>query len=226
MLSFLVEWLTQHIQNTDMKLTEYFNFAENRDKEFRQKLKEFGCDASVLSAKLLGHLKSAKEANFTSFSPQEFSTLLTSAVPEYADKANEIFKAIDTDNSGDIDMEEFFTALISGPLMDGKYSHVKWTTQEFGCAHATIDEDHQELFDLINSIIDAVKIQNVDRIKVAIAGLRRYTVFHFGREIEMLKMVLVDDIKYRPPIFRKKTENEEKYANFKGNFRCLSKIQL
>ena len=111
------------------------------------------------------------------------------AVPEYAGKADAIFKAIDTDNSGDIDMQKFFTALISGSLLDGKYKHVKWTTQEFGCAHATIDEDHQQLFDLINSIIDAVKIQNVGRIKEAIAGLRAYTVFHFTREIEMLKQV-------------------------------------
>ena len=142
-----------------MKLTEYFNFAENRDKVFRLRLEEIGCDASVLSFKLLEHLKTWKEAYFTRFSPQEFSDLLTASVPEYAGKlSDEIFKAIDTDNSGDIDMQEFFSALISGPLMEGKYKHVKWTTQDFGCAHATIDEDHQELFDLINVIIDAVKI--------------------------------------------------------------------
>ncbi|MAG85843.1 MAG: hypothetical protein CMB97_00295 [Flavobacteriaceae bacterium] len=113
-----------------MKLGEYFLYAENRDKKFRRKLFEFGCDAPVLSSKLLDYLKTAKEGAFKEFSPQEFSTLLTSAVPEYADKSNEIFKAIDTDNSGDIDMEEFFIALISGPLIDGKYHHVKWTTLE------------------------------------------------------------------------------------------------
>ena len=189
MVTFLVEWLTNHIQNTDMKCAEYFNFAENRDKDFRLKLKEIGCDATVLSTKLLEHFKTAKEINFTQFSLEKFSVLLSAVVPECAGSAGEIFKVIDTDSSGDIDLQEIFTVLISGPLLDGKYKYVRWTTQEFGCAHATIDEDHQELFDLINYIIDAVKIQNVDRIQVAIAGLRRYTVFHFRREIEMLKMV-------------------------------------
>ena len=38
--------------------------------------------------------------------------------------------------------------------------------------------------------------------------------------------VLVDDIKYRPPIFRKKTENEEKCANFKGKIQFYREIQL
>ena len=71
---------------------------------------------------------------------------------------------IDTDSSGYIDMQKFFTTLISGQHTEiffttyRKYKYVRWTTQEFGCAHATIDEDHQELFDLINYIIDAVKI--------------------------------------------------------------------
>ena len=38
--------------------------------------------------------------------------------------------------------------------------------------------------------------------------------------------ILVEDIKYRPPIFRKKTENKEKCANFKGKIQFYREIQL
>ena len=61
--------------------------------------------ASVRSSKLLEHLNTANETMLTQFSPEDFSSLLTNAVPEYADKANVIFKAIDTDGSGNVDMQ-------------------------------------------------------------------------------------------------------------------------
>ena len=50
--------------------------------------------------------------------------------------------------------------------------------------------------------------------------------FENCRSIRRFEKELVDDIKYRPPIFRKKTENEEKCANFKGKIQFYREIQL
>ena len=71
--------------------------------------------------------------------------------------------------------------------------------------------------------------------KVALARTRRIIArFVFLKreiitfEMNMISVAteLVDDIKYRPPIFRKKTENEEKCANFKGKIQFYREIQL
>ena len=171
MLTFLVDWLGSHIQNTDMKLEEYFNYSNVQAEKTRAKMASHNVDMGRLSGALLAFFKSSSPRTSSKFEEMDrpaFRALLKTACPEYEGQSDVIFEAIDTDNSGDIDFAKMFTALVSGPLLDGKFSHVKWTAAKYGCQNPTIDEDHQELFDLINLIVDAVKACDTDKVRLSI----------------------------------------------------------
>ena len=82
-----------------------------------------------------------------------------------------------------------FSVLVCGPLFDGKLKPVEWTAAAFGCENHDVDEDHKELFHLINGIQKGVVDADTKMISQNLRGLRRYTAYHFEREISMLKMV-------------------------------------
>ncbi len=125
-----------------------------------------GVDIGRLSSALLAHFRNS-EGKFEEINSVAFSAVMESACPEYVGQSVAIFDTINTGASGSISFSEMFRALvtISGPLLDGKFTHVKWTAATYGCQNPVIDEDHQELFDLINLIIDGVKACNVAKVR-------------------------------------------------------------
>ena len=98
---------------------------------------------------------------------------------------------LNTEVRAGTDFGEVFSALVCGPLFaaDGKLKSVEWTAKAYGCQNIEVDEDHQELFDLINGIVTAVQKADIKGISNNLRGLRRYTVYHFAREISVLRMV-------------------------------------
>ena len=123
-----------------------------------------GVDINRLSSALLAHFRNS-EGKYGEMNSVAFSAVMESACPEYVGQSVAIFDTINTGASGSICFSEMFRALVSGPLLDGKFTHAKWTAARYGCQNPVVDEDHQELFDLVNLIIDAVKACNVAKVR-------------------------------------------------------------
>eukprot|EP01065_Artemidia_motanka_P032772 TRINITY_DN39754_c0_g1_i1.p1 TRINITY_DN39754_c0_g1~~TRINITY_DN39754_c0_g1_i1.p1 ORF type:complete len:1084 (+),score=340.47 TRINITY_DN39754_c0_g1_i1:131-3382(+) len=146
-----------------------------------------GVNLGVLSASLLESFKAGKEDRFRMLSPQNLRELIKEACPQYESKSDEIFDCLDPAGTGLIEFQEMFMALVTAPLMSStQFSPVVWTASEYGVGHPDVDSDHQKLFDLVNSIVEAMRSCDIMQVRAAIEGVRAYSQYHFDREIDML----------------------------------------
>merc|ERR1712000_116279 len=172
MLSFLKDWLGKHIKTTDKACYQHYKEAGfTAELSAAKALPDIGVDAFALAAAFLTHLKAtaSKDTTFSNYSPAQFKSLVEQACPEYGPKADLIFQVVDTDSSGDIDFNEFFVMLVSGPIMDQpQFAPVLWTAGEYGVSQIDVDKDHMKLFELINSVIGAMKTGDTSVVSSAI----------------------------------------------------------
>ena len=194
LIDFLAGWLSGHIKGTDMKLSKQFKMARHLMEETDQNLTRLGYDnftLQLLSSNLLNYFRNTNWTWFSNMNMNHktFSELLALACPQtfIRDDSDKIFNFMDKRKMGEVGFAGLFRILVAGPLMDAESPRVPtWTAETFGCQHHDIDDDHQELFRLINSIHDAAQRADSSRVLMALRGMKSYTKYHFDREIDLL----------------------------------------
>eukprot|EP01062_Namystynia_karyoxenos_P073968 TRINITY_DN70790_c0_g1_i1.p1 TRINITY_DN70790_c0_g1~~TRINITY_DN70790_c0_g1_i1.p1 ORF type:complete len:1087 (+),score=353.42 TRINITY_DN70790_c0_g1_i1:67-3327(+) len=188
-----------------------------RGEQLENRLREAGVDPAVLSGGLLAHLKGLRTPRYTLLTEATLAEWIRSGCPQYSDKTAAIFAALDADCVGGVEFEDFFGALVSGPLLqDERFAPVVWDAAEFGVGDRTIDADHQKLFDLVNGLVDAMRTGKQASIGAALEGLRAYSHYHFDREIEMLGKI---------PAYTKEQleEHKRQHAEFVGHLEAVER---
>ncbi len=64
---------------------------------------------------------------------------------------------------------------------------ITWTEEQYGTKWSTADEQHQHLFDLLNTLDDAAKAGDRGAIGSALDALIDFVVKHFQTEEEMMQ---------------------------------------
>ena len=82
-----------------------------------------------------------------------------------------MFAAVDANGDGIVDFPEMFSCLVGGSLSEGKFPICVWTQADYGTNKTEIDEDHMELFNLINTLTSATRTGDVANVKRAVAAV-------------------------------------------------------
>jgi hypothetical protein len=109
-------------------------WKEPKSAEYGAKLDAARVDAGGFAGALLGYLKANPEAQgkFSNLTPAAFKELLEKACPVHASKADLIFAAMDSEGNGYISFDDFFRAMVAGPVMkDKRFSTVTWTAAKY-----------------------------------------------------------------------------------------------
>ena len=66
-------------------------------------------------------------------------------------------------------------------------SLMKWTQEDYGTNVSIADEQHQELFDMVNALNDAVSAKNRSEVGSRLDALIDFVVVHFNTEERLME---------------------------------------
>jgi len=142
---------------------------------------------SQLSDALLKCLR-VKSGTFHDIDQSRFNKVLSNAGVQ--GETGQWFKKIDTKGDGVISLDEIFSAVMGGHLVDrysDRFSKLDWTADEFSCHNEQIDKEHQTLFDLINSLNNSTRSGKIQQVEKALHELRNYAEVHLNNENQTLR---------------------------------------